>query len=402
MKIVFLIENLRLFSTEQIELSSIAKKMNYEVRYFETLRTKLKIENLTNIIKENEKYIIFSSIYTLKALLLIDNFNEFYNDEELKKLNIFKKYIYYDLNKFNNINTEFSFNKFENIEMSLLKKFTESKFIKSTTGLKEFESGIINKNESLFSYMKRTKGNTNIIKNFYKDKTKNINILVANINNSTAKCNEYRFFIMNNEIISKSQYIEKGDFECKEDIPNKVIEFAINFMKIYQPDFYYVLDLIEINNEIKFLEFNCINSSGLYDINKEDFVKKLLLDKLLFEDRLSNKSYNLEEIKNHIKNNDLLFICKYLEHNNYNKKIVLNVLKSLTYFNYDYVYPYGQILTLKLFEINDIEVKDFVLQLYDCWNNEKGLIYLNKLEVKEKWLNEYKSKVIESIENHIK
>lgn len=60
---VILIENLRLHSNEQIELAQIAKKMGLEVRYFDTLKTSLKIINTTKFLKENEEYIVFCSIY---------------------------------------------------------------------------------------------------------------------------------------------------------------------------------------------------------------------------------------------------------------------------------------------------------------------------------------------------
>lgn len=272
MKVV-LIENLRLHSNEQIELAQIAKNIGFEVRYFETLKSSLKILNPLNFLNLNEEYIVFCSIYTLKALLNINNdLIEKYSQEELLLLNHFKKFIHYNVERFNNISHNHMFNKFEKVSISLFQKSKETYFIKSLTGLKEFNSGILYKEHTFKEYLNLSKTGKYILKQYYKSKIKNYEILRA-IPKDIFNANEYRFFIANDMIVGSSQYMTNGEFECNKTFKEEVLVFAKNMIKIYQPMSYFVMDIIEIDGNLSVLEYNCFNSSGMYDIDKENLLE---------------------------------------------------------------------------------------------------------------------------------
>lgn len=274
MKPVVLIENLRLFSTEQIEMATIAKQNGLEVRYFDTFKTSLKIVNPKKFLNVNEEYIVFCSVYTLKALR-IDDIYEQYTLEELVLLKHLEKFIYYDVKKFNNIQHKHMFNTFNEVTCSLFSKFKESVFVKSVTGLKEFNSGVINSGETFKSYLNATHSGKEILKQYYKSKLNSITYLESSVK-STYEANEYRFFVKKKKIIAQSQYMNHGVFECSEVIKEAVHQFAAKMIKLYQPMPYFVIDIIEIDGKLSVLEYNCLNSSGMYDINKQVLLKSLV------------------------------------------------------------------------------------------------------------------------------
>lgn len=289
---IILIENLRMCSNEQLELKMIAKKLGYVVKEFETLRTSLKIIEPEKFINLNEKYVIFCSVHTLKALKNID---DKYTEKEKELLNHMNTFIYYNESFFNGLNFPFMFNQFEKKEITLFSKFKENKFVKSISGLKEIPSGVVCKGESFWDYLKARQKNSPIIKNYHKNKTLNIEILISKPQ-SLQNTREYRYFISNNEIIGKSLYLIDDELECNNETPLFVDEFVKNIIKEYQPYFHYVIDIITLeNNECYVLEYNCINSSGMYDINKEKMLLKLI-EYTNNDSGLYNKIFNSKPI----------------------------------------------------------------------------------------------------------
>lgn len=81
---------------------------------------------------------------------------------------------------------------------------------------------------------------------------------------------EYRFFILNKEVICGSQYRRNNILDKRMDVMPGAEEIANLVAKQdYQPDLFYCVDICELsNNEFKVIEMNSGSCSGIYECNK--------------------------------------------------------------------------------------------------------------------------------------
>lgn len=117
----------------------------------------------------------------------------------------------------------------------------EEYFVRPLEDTKSFNGGIYNQNTLTFEGM----------------------VIVAPLKEITK---EYRFFIVDNQIVTASQYKMNGSlFESSiidEDVKGFVEDIKNKF------DFSgYVIDIGIFNNQPKIMELNCLNASGFYSIN---------------------------------------------------------------------------------------------------------------------------------------
>jgi len=107
--------------------------------------------------------------------------------------------------------------------------------------------------------------------NLYLDVSLNTHVIMNNIVNITR---EMRFWIINNKISTYSTY-KIGDYvEHIHSVPESVFLYVESLLSL-SPYKAYTLDIAEMgSNMYKVLEINCINSSGLYEID----VEKLIFD----------------------------------------------------------------------------------------------------------------------------
>lgn len=86
---------------------------------------------------------------------------------------------------------------------------------------------------------------------------------------------EYRFFVVNGEIATASQY-KAGMYKyLSRDIPEKVTSFVNEMIGIWVPDECFVIDIAVSNGSPKVNEVNCINCSGFYDIDLRSFLESM-------------------------------------------------------------------------------------------------------------------------------
>lgn len=78
---------------------------------------------------------------------------------------------------------------------------------------------------------------------------------------------EWRWFIVGGQVISGSMYRREGQMFQQREADVVVAREAQEFADVWLPDPCCVMDLALVNNEVKVIEFNCINSSGFYDNN---------------------------------------------------------------------------------------------------------------------------------------
>lgn len=85
---------------------------------------------------------------------------------------------------------------------------------------------------------------------------------------------EYRFFVVNKEIVSGSIYKMNGKFFESENIDDGAICFAKEMINLFSED-NYALDIAKINNDYKIVELNCLNSAGFYKNDLYKFVNAI-------------------------------------------------------------------------------------------------------------------------------
>lgn len=89
---------------------------------------------------------------------------------------------------------------------------------------------------------------------------------------------EWRWFVVDGKVISGSLYRLKGEMHQKNEIDSWVISEAQRFADVWLPHRNCCMDLALVDNEVKVIEFNTINSSGLYDHDANAIIKALWED----------------------------------------------------------------------------------------------------------------------------
>ena len=75
---------------------------------------------------------------------------------------------------------------------------------------------------------------------------------------------EYRYWIVNGEIVTKSLYKRGKQVLYSGDVDDRIDCFVSDMIAIWQPHLAYVIDVCETPNGIKIVEINTINSAGFY------------------------------------------------------------------------------------------------------------------------------------------
>jgi len=83
---------------------------------------------------------------------------------------------------------------------------------------------------------------------------------------------EVRCFIINSKVITYSQYKLGGEYKPSPTVDEYIIDYVKDVIKIWEPEKAYCLDIAIIDGIPKILEANCINASGLYEIDTQKFI----------------------------------------------------------------------------------------------------------------------------------
>ena len=87
---------------------------------------------------------------------------------------------------------------------------------------------------------------------------------------------EWRLFVVDNQIVSASRYMNEGELdESENDIPKEMIEFAKARISEYRIEDVYVMDIAQIKNEFKLIECNCFNGTGFYKHDVESIIQSI-------------------------------------------------------------------------------------------------------------------------------
>ncbi len=237
------------------------------------------ITNLSNIYQDwlNDSEVIYimrgatkilkilgtDAIHDNAEILSLDfpnhNFSEFFSS--------LKKAIFYDHEKFDQAY-------YQKLDLPLLNKdaisiptleaksmvFDEEKFVKPTSDGKAFVAKILMPGENIEDLILSSRHNPSIW---------NETILIAPVKKVLK---EWRFFVLNGEVITGSQYLENHILKVKEldqsvdDV--KAIQVAKEYAKLYSPSNIFTMDIcLEENQNWSIVEYNCFNCSGLYKSN---------------------------------------------------------------------------------------------------------------------------------------
>ena len=228
----------------------------------------------SNIVNKDLFYIPYGSVGMVQNVSNIDkaNIGIWYNPETLSMNALLKKWNKYLLNSNSLIvrlgdfrdNLWYFYSRFS-------EKINEQNvlFIKPCENDKSF-TGMI-----LLDITAEGTVNTLISDNNRFEKV-NVNTMIV-VSKPKVVVNEWRFFMLSNEIIACTQYnknrakhYEEG---CKEP---KAIELVNEVISVWQPDATYSLDICEhIDGKFYIMEVGCINCSDLYSSNKINFFRKI-------------------------------------------------------------------------------------------------------------------------------
>lgn len=86
---------------------------------------------------------------------------------------------------------------------------------------------------------------------------------------------EYRNFMIKDRVISSSSYKLRSLCRVDERVPEEVIQFAEENARIWRPDDVYVQDIVETEEGLKVVEFNCFNGSGFYNCDLQKVVDEV-------------------------------------------------------------------------------------------------------------------------------
>jgi hypothetical protein len=93
---------------------------------------------------------------------------------------------------------------------------------------------------------------------------------------------EYRFFVINKEVVTGSQYRLGRTVIYNDTVPEAIRDFAMDMADKWQPHKCFVIDIADTPNGPKVVEINSFGVSGFYHCNMFSVVEKLLENKHLF------------------------------------------------------------------------------------------------------------------------
>jgi hypothetical protein len=242
------------------------KRLDFPFGNFGLITHERVITNLEEVLEKDWHYIIRGGT---KILVLLDSIqslsevNAYLSPEQLACNEQFvqrlKDAVFYDVHHFDQayystldlplLNTGA---KLYEMTEHLDTRFNQDMFIKPSRDLKAFDAGILPQGTSLQEYVLSGKHQ----KIYLEEKA-----LIAPVKVITA---EYRFFVVEGEVVTGSQYRLGGMGVLNASIPSNIMDAAREYAKLYQPHDVFTMDLAQTPDGISIVEYNCWNASGLY------------------------------------------------------------------------------------------------------------------------------------------
>lgn len=86
---------------------------------------------------------------------------------------------------------------------------------------------------------------------------------------------EWRMFLVDGRVVSASQYRAHGYLNRSAEVPNRVVQYAKDMARLYQPAKVFVMDVCELSADgsLRVVETNCFNCAGFYAANVSNIVQ---------------------------------------------------------------------------------------------------------------------------------
>jgi predicted nucleic acid-binding protein len=254
------------------------KSLNYPFFNFGIIPFTKEITNLENILHDpQDEYILRGGTKLLTIFEQIQNLSEvnpYLTKEQLELSDIFiqklKNGLFYQKEYFDQkfyhqfslplLNQDAQFYKVSDV---LNTNFQELLFVKPSSDLKSFQAGLIDSDTTIQQFI-----HSQPFQASYLDE----HVLIA----SPKKIlEEYRFFIVQQKIVGESLYNVKGNVIVNPHVPKEIHSVAEEYMRLYQPDDAFVMDLAKTEKGVFIVEYNCLNASGFYACNVDNIVQAL-------------------------------------------------------------------------------------------------------------------------------
>lgn len=141
-------------------------------------------------------------------------------------------------------------------------KFKDHEFIfaRPDKDTKEF-AGMVVKPMELFEWIMSARG---------MDHLENIDILVAPASRIDQ---EWRLYVVDSNIVSGSQYRVNHTYKVSADVPQNVLDYANEAIKLWQPAPFFVIDICRVGDSLSVLEIGDLHSAGWYASDKKATIK---------------------------------------------------------------------------------------------------------------------------------
>lgn len=265
-----------LFQKSTIKSDEIEKELlsnNFNFLEFTNIPFTQKIIDLENILTDShEDYIIrggtkilslFNNITSLKEL--DDNITTRLNEQSELFIHKLKSGLFYNEHNFDQANylklglpLLNQDAKLISIKDNMNLSLSNDYFIKPSKDQKSFNAGILWSGQTIGEFIQGQLFNPNFILE---------QAIIASCKKVEA---EYRFFVVNQEIITGSLYHLNHQLKLDSYIPDYVISKAKEYAQLYQPHDIFTMDLAVNGSYISIVEYNCWNTSGMY---KSDILK---------------------------------------------------------------------------------------------------------------------------------
>jgi hypothetical protein len=187
------------------------------------------------------------------------------------------KGLYFDLDRFNY--TSFLENRDDMLNSNVM-EITEA--IEFLSGLPKDSDWFVRPSEDLKLFTGMVDTAENIV-DWFKDAMecessgsykieKGTDVVVSDPRNIQA---EWRYFIVDGKIVSGSMYRYEGRLYKQRVTEQDILDEAQTFADKWLPHQNVVMDLALVDDKLKVIEFNCINSSGFYDNDIESVITAL-------------------------------------------------------------------------------------------------------------------------------
>lgn len=288
MKTKWLVQNIG-FSTTNLDLTEqTLDRMGLPYGLFGIYRSMNYVRNLEHILLDPQETFIIRGGTSLLSMLnniedlkqVNDNLSEeqlLFSQQYIKNLKegLFYNELGFDQDYYGNLDLPLLNSQSQNLAVKdhLDTKFDTPVFIKPSRDQKAFNAGILESGYTIKDFIF-----SQLHEPFYIEET----AIVAPVKQIYA---EYRFFVVDKEVITGSQYRNSHSLFVSDIIPESILTAAKEYAQLYQPHDIFTMDLADTPEGIKIIEYNCWNASGLYKTN----IQKIFHTVQEFKQQQNNK-----------------------------------------------------------------------------------------------------------------